>query len=126
MYKIISYFSALEVFGLLGFIYIAQHQEGTLFRFLPLLVVLAIIGFIAFLKMRTLSYKKIAYVSIIVSIIFISVIQILGFTVYHGLVKGVTFISWDNAIRVGVVLFICTIGHFLLLLLVRKLSIFFN
>jgi|LGVF01.1.fsa_nt_gb cytochrome bd-type quinol oxidase subunit 2 len=119
MYRITAYFASLEVAGLLGFIIMSRYQEGVLSHFLPLLVVLVAIGSITFLKARALSYREIAFVSVVASMIFILVVQLLGFTVYPGLAKDIDFISGENAARTGVMLFFGTVGHFLLLTLAR-------
>ncbi|MBI5557694.1 MAG: hypothetical protein HY885_08660 [Deltaproteobacteria bacterium] len=117
--RIIGYFALLEVAGLLGFIVVSQHQEVVSFRYLPLLVVLVAIGAIAYFKARFLSYKEIAYVSVVASAIFILVEQLLGFTVYPGLVKDAVFLSGDYVAHILVMLLIGTVGHFLLLFLAR-------
>ncbi len=120
MYKIISYFASLEIAGLLGFIFASRYQEGGgEYRYLPLLVALTAIVYIAYLKTRAISYKEIAYVSITVSVTFVFVVQLLGFTVYSGLVKDINFLSEENAARIGLMLLIGTVGHFLLLILTR-------
>lgn len=119
MYKIVSYFASLEVAGLLGFIFASQYQEGGEYRYLPLLIALTAIVYVAYLKARVISYKEIAYVSITVSVTFIFVVQLLGFTVYSGLVKDINFLSEENASRIGLMLLLGTVGHFLLLILTR-------
>lgn len=119
MYKIAGYFASLEVAGLLAFIVASRYQEGALSRFLPLLVALVAIGHVGYWKAKTISYKEIAFVSVAASVIFISVVQFLGFTVYPGLAKGIDFFSEGNAARTGLMLFVGTVGHFLLLTLAR-------
>jgi hypothetical protein len=119
MYKIVSYFASIEVVGLLGFIFASRYQEGGEYRYLPLLVALTAIVYVAYLKARVISYKEIAYVSIMVSVTVVFVVQLLGFTVYSGLVKDIIFFSGENAARIGLMLLIGTVGHFLLLTLTR-------
>lgn len=119
MYKIIGYFASFEILGLLGFIFASSYQEGMVTRFLPLLLALAAVAFIAYLKAKAFSYKEIAYISVAASAIFILVVQILGFTVYPGLAKDMDFLSGENLVRSVVMLFIGIAGHFLLLSLAR-------
>lgn len=59
-----------------------------------------------------------------VSTILVLVVQILGFTVFPGLLKGMAIISEENVARSGVMLFVSTAGHFLLFVLVRILRFF--
>lgn len=120
MYRIIGYLALFEVAGLFGFIIVSRYQGGALTRFLPLLFALVAVGFIAYLNAKAFSYKEIAYISVVASTIFILVVQLLGFTVYPGLAKGMYFLSGANAARTGVMLFVGTVGHFLLLSLARK------
>jgi hypothetical protein len=119
MYKIVSYFASLEIAGLLGFIFASRHQEGGEYRYLPLLIAITAIVYTAYLKTRVISYKEIIYISITVSVIFVFAVQLFGFTVYSGLVKDINFLSEENAARIGLMLLIGTVGHFLLLMLTR-------
>lgn len=119
MYRIIGYLASFEVVGLFGFIVASRYQEGMVTRFLPLLFALVAVAFVAYLKAKAFSYKEIAYISVAASAIFILVDQLLGFTVYPGLAKGMNFLSGENLMRTGVMLSIGTVGHFLLLSLAR-------
>lgn len=119
MYRIIGYLASFEVVGLFGFIVASRYQEGMVTRFFPLLFALVAVVFVAYLKAKVFSYKEIAYISVAASTIFILVVQLLGFTVYPGLAKGMDFLSGENLMRTGVMLSIGTVGHFLLLSLAR-------
>ncbi len=120
MYRIIGYLTSFEVIGLFGFIIASRYQEGMLTRFLPLLFTVVAVVFIAYLKVKAFSYKEIAYISVVVSTIFILVVQLLGFTAYSGLAKDMDFFSGENLVRTGVMLFVGTAGHFLLLSLGKR------
>jgi hypothetical protein len=111
--------SLFEVLGLFGFIVASRYQEGMMTRFLPLLLALVAVAFVAYLKAKAFSYKEVACISVTASAMFILVVQILGFTVYPGLAKGIDFLSGENLARTGVMLFVGTAGHFLLLSLAR-------
>ena len=89
-------------------------------RFLPLLLALVAIAFIAFLKAKPFSYKEIAYISIAASALFVAMYLLLGFMLYPGLVKGTAFLSTKILTGSIVMLFIGTAGHFLLLSLARE------
>jgi hypothetical protein len=120
MFKIALYLVSLEISGLLGFVMVSFYQEWTPFRFLPLLIALVPIGYVAFSKARTLSCKEIAYISMMVSGSFVLMVQLLGFTVYPGLAKDLEFLSGENAARIGLMLLIGTVGHFLLLIVAHR------
>lgn len=119
MYKIAGYFASIEVTGLLGFIIVSRYQEGALSRFIPLLVALVAIGYVAYSKAGAISYKEIIYISIMTSAFFIFVVQVLGFTAYSGLSKDIDFFSGTNVLRTGIMLIIGVTAHLLLLGLVR-------
>lgn len=119
MHRIIGYIGVFEVLGFWGFIIASRYQEGMVTRYLPLLLALLAVVFVAYLKVKAFSYREIAYISVVASAIFILVVQILGFTVYPGLAKDMDFLSGENLVRAGVMLFVGTAGHFLLLSLVR-------
>jgi hypothetical protein len=119
MYKIAGYIAGLEIAGLLGFIVVSRYQEGALSRFLPFLIALVAIGYVAYSRAKGISFKEVAYVSVMASAIFVSGVQFLGFTFYPGLAKDVDFLSGENAIRTALMLFVGTIGHTLLLAVVR-------
>ncbi|TRO81913.1 hypothetical protein [Trichloromonas acetexigens] len=119
MYRIIGYLALFEVLGLLGFIVSSRGPEGMVARYLPLLLAFVAVVFVAYLKAKAFSYREIVYISVAVSAVFILVVQILGFTVYPGLAKGMDFLSGENLVRTGVMLSVGTVGHFLLLSLVR-------
>lgn len=120
MGKIVSYFSLLEVIGLLGFIFVSRYQVGGEYRYLVLLIALVAIIYVAYLRVGVISYKEIIYISIAVSAVFVVVVQFLGFTFYPGLVKDIDFFSVENTTRIGLIMIIGSVGHFLLLLLARK------
>jgi MFS family permease len=122
MMRLAGYFAALEITSFLGFIVLSSHQSTASWRLLPFLIAVIVIVYIAFSKARRLSINEINYVSIISPVIFITVDQILGFTLYPGLVKDIEFFSRENAITVGIILFAGVLAHFLLLRSLKKLS----
>ena len=119
MYKIVGYFSALEIAALIAFMAISGGQGAGVLRYLPLLTAVVVMGCIGYSKSKSMAYKDIAFVSIAVSAIFASAVQLLGFTMYPGLAKDIEFLSGENAARAGTMLLIGSIGNFLLLALVR-------
>jgi hypothetical protein len=119
MYRIIGYLASLEVVGLFGFIFASRYQEGMVTRYLPLLFAFVAVAIVAYFKAKAFSYKEIAYISVAASAVFILVVQLVGFTVYPGLAKGMGFLSGENLVRTGVMLSVGTVGHFLLLSLAR-------
>ena len=117
MIKIAGYFALLEIAGLLGFI-MASHLHGeSMIRYLPFLMVLLAICYVAYEKATLLSAKEIFSISFIVSVIFTLCVQVLGFMAYSGLSKDIDFLSRENAARTGIMLLLGTAGHFLLLTL---------
>ena len=119
MYRIIGYFASFEMLGFWGFIIVSRYQEEMI-RFLPLLLAVVAIAFIAFLKAKPFSYREIAYISIAASALFVAMYLLLGFMLYPGLVKGTAFLSMKILTGSIVTLFIGTAGHFLLLSLARE------
>lgn len=119
MYKIAGYFVSLEIAGLLCFIVVSRYQESMMLRFFPLLIALVTIGYVAYSKAGAISYKEIVNISIMASVIFIIVVQLLGFTVYSGLSKDMDFFSGANAFRTCIMLIVGITGHLLLLVLAR-------
>lgn len=89
-------------------------------RFLPLLLAVVAIVFIAFLKAKAFSYREIAYISVAASVLFVAMYLLLGFTLYPGLVKGTAFLSTKILTGSIVTLFVGMAGHFLLLSLARE------
>ena len=75
MYRIIGYFASFEILGFWGFIIVSRYQEGMMIRFLPLLLAVVAITFIAFLKAKAFSYREIAYISVAASALTESLIQ---------------------------------------------------
>ena len=120
MYRIIGYFASFEILGFWGFIIVSRYQEGMMIRFLPLLLAVVAIAFIAFLKAKPFSYREIAYISVAASALFVVMYLLLGFMLYPGLVKGTAFLSMKILTGSIVILFIGTAGHFLLLLLAHE------
>ena len=119
MSKIIGYFALFEILGLLGFIVVSRYQEGMVVRFVPFLLAIVAVVFFAFLKANAFSYKEIANISVVTSVMFILVFQFLGFTICPGLAKGIDYLSAENLARTGVMLFVGITCHFLLLSLAR-------
>ncbi len=119
MHRVIGYLALFEIAVLFGFILSLRYQEGMFTSFLFLLFVVVAVVFVAYLRVKVFSYKELIYISSAASTIFILVVQILGFTVYPGLAKDMNFLSEENLIRTGVMLFIGIVGNFLLLSLVR-------
>lgn len=120
MGKIVSYFSFVEVIGLLGFIFASRYQMGGEYRYFVLLIALVAIIYVAYLRVGVISYKEIIYISIAVPAVFVIAVQFLGFTYYPGLVKDIDFFSVENTTRMGLIMIVGTVGHFLLFILVRK------
>lgn len=89
-------------------------------RFLPLLLAVVAIAFIAFLKAKPFSYRGIAYISVAASALFVAMYLILGFMLYPDLIKGTAFLSTKILTGSSVMLFIGMAGHFLLLSLARE------
>ena len=98
----------------------SRYQEGMTIRFLPLLLAVVVVAFIAFLKAKAFSYREITYISIAASALFVAMYLLLGFTLYPGLVKGTAFLSMKILTGSIVMFFIGTAGHFLLLLLAHE------
>ena len=119
MYRIIGHIGVFEVLGFWGFIIASRYQEGMMTRYLPLLLALLAVLFVAYLKTKALPYKEIAYISVVASAVFVLVYLLLGFTLYPGLVKDTDFLSIKMLTGTIVMLTIGTVGHFLLLSLVR-------
>lgn len=119
MYRIIGYIGVFEVLGFWGFIIASRYQEGMMTRYLPLLLALLAVVFVAYLKTKALPYKEIAYISVVASAVFVLVYLLFGFTLYPGLVKDTDFLSIKMLTGTIVMFTIGTVGHFLLLSLVR-------
>ena len=113
----IVYLSSIEVLGLLGFIITSRYHGGMVTRYIPLLLVLATTALIAYVKAKEFTSQEIICISVGASTISILMVQVLGFTVYPGLAKGLVFLSVDNLIRTGVVLSLGIVGHCTLLFL---------
>lgn len=120
MGKIVSYILLAEVIGLIGFIFAAQYQEVAQYRYLVLLIALVAVIYVAYLRVGVISYKNIIFIAITVSAVFVIAVQFLGFTLYPGLVKDIDFLSMENATRMGLIMMMSTVGHFLLFILIRK------
>lgn len=118
-YRTVSYLVAAEFLGLLGFVLLGQQEGASAIRFLPVLLAVLAVGFIAFAKTTAESYRVIAYISIAVAVILVMLIQLLGRTVFPGLVKDIGLFTAENASRLGIMLVIGIGGHFLLLSLAR-------
>jgi hypothetical protein len=118
-YRTVSYLVVAEFLGLLGFVLLGQHENGSAIRLLPVLLAVLAVGFIAYAKTTADSYKAIAYISIAAAAIFVVLVQLLGRTAFPGLVKDLGFFTSENASRVGIMLLIGIGGHFLLLSLAR-------
>lgn len=117
MYKIGVCLASTEIAGLLGFLFLSCYHDATIARFLPLLIALVTIGYIAYRTGSAISYKEIVWVSLIASAMFVVLVQLLGFMVFSGLVKDMNLLSLENAARAGLMMAIGMVGHFLLLTL---------
>jgi hypothetical protein len=119
-YRTIGYLVAVEFLGLLGFVLLSS-ENGSPIRFLPLLIAVVAVGFIAYAKASANSYKAIGYISVVASIILVVLFQVLGRTVFPGLVKDVEFFTLADTSRAGIMLAIGVCGHFLLFSLARMM-----
>lgn len=119
MYMTGVYLASSEIVGLLGFLFISRYQDAAFARFLPLLIALATVGYVAYRNGTAISYKQIGGVSLVTSAMFVVVVQLLGFMVFPGLNKDMDFLSLENATRAGLMLVIGMVGNFLLLTLAR-------
>jgi hypothetical protein len=113
-----SYFAATELLGLLSFVLVAKYVGG-LGRFVPVVIALVAVGGIAWMAGKARSYKEIAYVSITVSIVFVAFVQILGRTLFPGLVKDSHFFSASNIAESAVLIAIGFATHVAILSLSR-------
>jgi hypothetical protein len=118
-HRTVGYLVVAEFLGLLGFVLLGQYESGSALRFLPVLIAIVAIRFIAYVKTTADSYKVLAYISIMAAVIFVALVQLLGRSAFPGLVKDVGLFSLENAGRVGAMLVIGIGGHFLLLSLAR-------
>lgn len=119
MYKVAGCIAVLEIIGFLGFIIFSKHHEMDFIRYLPLLISFILVGYISYFWTSLFSYEEIVFVALIVSVIFVFLDQILGFTLYPGLAKGIGFISWENMVRTIIMLVVGMISHILLLIAIR-------
>ena len=115
MLKISLYFILSETCALIAFLLASSHQDWSSFRFIPALLVLIFVGYVSIWKANVFSYRENLYISIIISSALVSIVNLLGFTVYSGLAKDLNFLSSENAIRTAFLLIISFIGHYLLL-----------
>jgi len=115
-----SYFVIAEVLGLLGFILVAKYVGG-LGRYVPLVIALGAVGAIAWAVGKARSYREIAYVSIVVSIVLVAFVQLLGRTVFPGLVKGTDLLSASNITESAVLVALGFAAHLVILSVSRML-----
>lgn len=116
MRKLIVYLLVLEVGGLLGFIVVSTYPEIQSLRYFPILMAAGGVFIFSFNVAPRLTIKQVAYSSIIVSLLFVLALQALGFTIFPGLVKDMELISVDNVARMGLMILIGVISHFVLLM----------
>ena len=73
--RTVGYLVAAEFVGLLGFVLFGQNEGGSALRYLPVLIAILAIGFIAYAKTTADSYKALAYISIVAAAIFVMLVQ---------------------------------------------------
>lgn len=122
MSRTVAYLVTIELLGLLGFIEVSCHLEQMPARYIPLLLALGMVSAVAYLKARTFSYREIAYIAVIVSVISVAAVQVLGFTVYPGLAKGIDLISYWNLSHSLELLVLGFLGHCMLFGLTRSFT----
>jgi len=109
-----------EILGLVGFISFSASLGSHEIRYLPLVLAAGIVVWLAAKSSRELTPRQILVASVVVSLIFVTCFQVLGF-VFPGLAKDVEIISLGNLVRLGSISMIATVAHAGLFAAVRYL-----
>ena len=112
---------AFEMFGLLGFIQLAQMSNGQEFRYLPLVLAVIPVIWIAIRQGKALTLREVAIASLLIAIVFVACFQVAGL-VFTGLAKDVDIFSVENFARLSLIATGAFVGHLGLLATVRRLS----
>ena len=112
---------AFEMFGLLGFIQLAQMSNGQEFRYLPLVLAVIPVIWIAIRQGKTLTLREVSIASLLIAIVFAACFQVAGL-VFTGLAKEVDIFSVENFARLSLIATGAFVGHLGLLATVRRLS----
>ena len=112
---------AFEMFGLLGFIQLAQTSNGQEFRYLPLVLAVIPVIWIAIRQGKTLTLREVSIASLLIAIVFVACFQVAGL-VFTGLAKDVDVFSVENFGRLSLIATGAFVGHLGLLATVRRLS----
>lgn len=116
--KTTGYFVIAETLGLLGFMLAAQYVDGH-GRFVPLILAIIVVAGIAWVQVKTKSFRELLYVSGLASIVFVILVQALGHTAVPGLAKDTPLLSELNIVRSAQLTVTLLIAHVVLLGLAR-------
>jgi hypothetical protein len=108
----------LEILGLLGFTYFSSLLGSQELRYLPLVLAAGLVIWLAEKNGREFSLKQIAITSILVSLVFVGLFQILGFIIPK-LSKDIDLISLSNLVRLATICVVAVVGHAGLFVAVR-------
>ncbi len=100
----------LELLGLLGFVYLASPMVEPSLRYLPLVVAGATVVLLFAREAGSMTLRQLAIATALLSVLAVAAFQAVGF-VYAGLAKDVDPISFDNVVRLAVVLAMALAAH---------------
>jgi hypothetical protein len=124
MLKLAVAIGLAEILGLIGFIVASSRLGQSLFRYSPFLVMLIIVCVIAYYKTRHLTAKQIFISSIASALIFSVLYDIIGFSIFPGIVKDIVFFSLKNVSGLMQMTLICGTFNFITLNIFKAISLF--
>jgi hypothetical protein len=101
---------ALELLGLLGYIYVAASSAEPSLRYLPLVAAAVTVVLLFAREAGIMTLRQLALTAALLSLLVVAAFQILGF-VFSGLAKDVDPISFANVVRLAVIFAIAMAVH---------------
>lgn len=118
MSSVLLLIPVFEMLGLLGFVHMAQVPSISALRYLPLILAIVPVIWIAVRQGRSQTPGGIVRASLLIALAFVAGFQALGL-VYTGLAKDIDIFSTENFIRLGLIATGVFVGHIGLFVLLR-------
>lgn len=99
-----------ELFGLLGFVYLAKIPDWQALRYLPLVLAVCLVIWIAIKQGDAIKPKQAASLSFWIALLLVVGFQLAGL-VFPGLAKDVDILSMSNFVRLSLIAVGAWIGH---------------
>lgn len=100
----------IELLGFLGFIYLASIAIEPSFRYFPLMAAAITVILLFARETGTMSVQQLALTAALLSLLSVAAFQILGL-VHSGVAKDIDLISFDNLVRLAVILAVALVVH---------------